>query len=272
MHLRGHGADTARVRALSPWDLRATGEMMQRFGCIATSSTLLRMRVPQPSASAINGMPHLQRPRHLWRAALVFCTAIKGTRLRVLRSSLKGNQQYLVIVQTSPASISPTTLTAKTLRRLTMGNKKNGLEVFSSWVKKEGNPQIRVPLLVSIARVLYENGQPYDGWNDVHLPGAHPASAMVRPGASRIYLAQAGCSPAEHPRWPRVIHRIPKVGRLPPIQNQQEAKGDIPWRSGLQLRPASTSSAVAYSANSAAFPAIRNVGRRHPGKASAGRL
>jgi hypothetical protein len=84
--------------------------------------------------------------------------------------------------------------------------------VFSSWVKKEGNPRIRALLLVSIARVLYENWQPYDGWNDVHLPGAHPASAMVRPGASRIYLAQEGSSPAEPPRWSHVIHRLPQVG------------------------------------------------------------
>jgi hypothetical protein len=41
-----------------------------------------------------------------------------------------------------------------------MGKKKNDREAFSSRVKKEENPWIRVPLLASVTRVLYDNWQP----------------------------------------------------------------------------------------------------------------
>jgi hypothetical protein len=62
-----------------------------------------------------------------------------------------------------------------------MGKKKNDREAFSSRVKKEENPRIRVPLLASVTRVLYDNWQPCDGWNNVHLLGGWRLSSTWVP-------------------------------------------------------------------------------------------
>jgi hypothetical protein len=44
-----------------------------------------------------------------------------------------------------------------------MGKKKDDHEASSSRVKKDENPRMRVPLLIRVARVLYEISQPCDG-------------------------------------------------------------------------------------------------------------
>jgi hypothetical protein len=53
-------------------------------------------------------------------------------------------------------TVAPTTPTTTTLHRLAMGRKKNDHEASSSHVKEE-KPWIRVPLLVSVAPLLYDN-------------------------------------------------------------------------------------------------------------------
>jgi hypothetical protein len=52
-----------------------------------------------------------------------------------------------------------------------MGKKRHGHEASSSWVKKDENSRDEGPLISRVARVLLQNWQLCDGWNDVHLPG-----------------------------------------------------------------------------------------------------
>jgi hypothetical protein len=80
-----------------------------------------------------------------------------------------------------PATLAPTRQTSTSLCHLTIRKQKNYHDVSSSWVKKEENPWERVPILVNVPRLLYDNWQPCDGWNNVHLLGGWRLSSTWVP-------------------------------------------------------------------------------------------